>query len=216
MVVPIGSPGQWPLFGDRPGLFEGAVALEVRPVTTHERRHRLGPRQREASRQPPESPPEPRRESGLAGNEPIEHQAPAFRLVALQDAIDGVLRTIVSTSTKQSTRPGRWPRLQRCAPRRTCRRHTRPVARRRQRRTSRRSPQSASSLSSSATTISKEVSGSQRLFRETPETRATLARIASRASPISASSFRAGITKERRRSVIASENPAGDDQRADR
>src|SRR6186997_3414059 len=66
-------------------------------------------------------------------------------------------------------------------------------------------PGVASSLPSSATMTSKDVSGSQRFFREMPEARATLARIASRTSPISASSFRAGITLE---------DPAGDQQRA--
>ena len=92
MVVPIGRAGQWPLFGDRAGLVEGTVALEVRPVTAHERRHRLGPRQREASRQSPEAPPEPGSNPGLPGGEPIEHQAPALVLVEFQDAVDGFLR----------------------------------------------------------------------------------------------------------------------------
>ena len=91
-MIAIGRHGQWPLFGYRTGLVERAVAIEVRPVAAHERRHRLGPRQREVSRQPPEAPPEPGSDPGLAGGEPIEHQAPPLVLVALHDAFDGLLR----------------------------------------------------------------------------------------------------------------------------
>src|ERR1043166_5179383 len=123
--------------------------------------------------------------------------------------------TMVSASTKQSTRPelAAVPTLRAAAA-------VRPVL------GTRRTPASsaklptmaavASSLPLSTTTTSKGVSGSQRSFRETPEARARLARMASRASPISASSFRAGITKERRLSVIALQDPPGDHQGAAR
>src|SRR5687767_6203504 len=74
----------------------------------------------------------------------------------------------------------------------------------------------ASSLPSSATITSNALSGSQSRSRGTPEARDTLASIASSTSPISASSFRAGITTERRGSVIALETPAGDHERAAR
>lgn len=92
MVETIGCPGQWPLFGDRTGLVERAVALEVRTVTTHEGRHRFGPRQRHTARQPPETPPEPRSDPGLAGGEPIEYQTHALVLVELQDMLHSFLR----------------------------------------------------------------------------------------------------------------------------
>ena len=109
---------------------------------------------------------------------------------------------MVSASTKQSTRPelAATPALRAAA-------QVRPTQ------GTSRTPTSsanvatiaavASSLPSSATMISKEVSGSQRSWRETPEARTTLATMASRTSPISASSLRAGITKERRVSLLS-------------
>src|SRR5688572_6349111 len=109
--------------------------------------------------------------------------------------------TMVSASTKQSTRPelAAAPALRAAA---------QVPAAQRTNRTPASSPKiptmSAvpSSLASSATMTSNGVSGSQRSCRKTPAARATLARMASRVSPISASSFRAGITKERRVSLI--------------
>src|SRR5688572_8270477 len=116
--------------------------------------------------------------------------------------------TMVSASTKQSTGPELTaaPALRAAAQVPPAQRTVRtPVS------SAKRPTMAAvsSSLPSSATTTSQGVSGSQRSCRETPEARATLARMASKASPISASSFRAGITKERRISGIALQNPRG-------
>ena len=165
-VVPIGRPGQWPLFGDRPGLFEGAVALEVRPVTAHEGGHRLGSRQGEASRQPPEGPPEPGPDPGLPGGEPIEHQAPALVLVELQDAVDGVLRNdgVRVDEAEHPPGAGRDPALRAAAPVPPTQGTSRTPTSSAKTRTM---AAVASSLPSSATMTSKEVSGSQRTFRET-------------------------------------------------
>jgi Mn2+/Fe2+ NRAMP family transporter len=65
----------------------------------------------------------------------------------------------------------------------------------------------ASSLASSATITSKGVSGSQRSARSSFDARATLTRMASSVSVISAASLRAGITNERRISGIAFQDP---------
>src|SRR5687768_1525468 len=123
--------------------------------------------------------------------------------------------TIVSASTKHSTRPelAAVPTLRAAA-------QLRPKQR------TRRTPTSsakmptiaavASSLPSSTTITSKPVSGSRRSSRERPDASATLARMASRTSAINASSFRAGITNERRRSVIALQGQPRYHQRAAR
>src|SRR5687768_11476312 len=118
---------------------------------------------------------------------------------------------MVSASTKQSTRPelAAAPALRAAA-------QLRPKQGTSRTPTSAKVPTMAavaSSLPSSTTMTSNGAAASRRPSRETPEARATLARMASSASPISASSFRAGTTKERRRSVIALQLPPGDHQR---
>src|SRR5262245_21410680 len=91
-MVSVGWPGQRPFLRDDARLVEGAIALEMRPLAAHERRHRFRPRQREVSRQPPEGPPSPRADPGLARREPIEHQTTPLGVVELEDALDGTLR----------------------------------------------------------------------------------------------------------------------------
>ena len=100
--------------------------------------------------------------------------------------------TLVSASTKQSTRPvlTATPMFQRRLGQRKA-----PVGRRRHRQGPRRLCQCLS-LPSSATMTSKAVSGSQRWSRETPEARATLREWRPRPAN-QRFLFRAGITKER-------------------
>ena len=83
------------------------------------------------SRESPEGPPEPGSNPRLARDEPIEHEAAALPLVQLQNPIDGVLRNDGVGVDEAEHTPASWPRPRRCAPRRTCRRRTGPVARQR-------------------------------------------------------------------------------------
>src|SRR5688572_21138080 len=119
--------------------------------------------------------------------------------------------TMVSASTKQRTRPelATTPALRAAA-------HVPPTH------GTRRTPASstnrstitavASSLQSSATMTSNAVSWSQRSARDLLDARATLTRMASSTSAISASSFLAGMTNERR--ILLIQFPACDYQGA--
>src|SRR5512145_2464248 len=66
-VMPVRRAGQRPFLANCARLVERSVVLKVRAVAAHERRHRLGARERYVSGQSPETPPEPGSESRLPG-----------------------------------------------------------------------------------------------------------------------------------------------------
>ena len=168
--VLIGRPGQWPLFGDRPGLRQKGRRSKCARSQPHERRHRLGPRQGQPPRQPPKS---TRARPGS--------QAPARRddrargtcrhPRGARGASNGILGNAGVGVDEAEHAPGadRNSHVRRGAGSASAGTSRTPTS-------SARAPTIApvpSSLPSSATMTSKAVSGSQRWSRETPEARAT-------------------------------------------